>query len=237
MEDITETGEKSVGQSASLRDYVVRFPQEAQVGPEFHLREQFWASISKNLREAAERGELGLEQFDSLVGGLIAAKEWLAERDFLTGLGNRKSYEQHINERLVESKRNNLPLTLVALDLDNFKTLNDERGHPAGNIFLIRLGEIIRHNKRAEDFAARVGGDEVIIILPNTDIKGAEIFIERLSGEIRGLIEGDIQFAGLAKPLGVSFGYAGWNGQESAKELEDRVDKELYRVKGAKKNG
>lgn len=222
-------------QIESLRDYVARFPHEVGVGPEFYERKEFWASFSTSLRETAEQGKISWEQFDSLMGSLIAAKEWLGDYDLLTGLGNRRSYQQHLQERLAESKRHNSSLVLVELDLDNFKALNDERGHPAGNRFLIELGKLIRGHKRAEDFAARVGGDEIMIILPHATSEGTEVFITRLKEEIQKLIEGNTEFLGLPKPLGVSFGYAEWDRQESIEELEKRVDDNLYTAKNAKK--
>lgn len=222
-------------QIESLRDYVARFPQEIGVGPEFYKRKTFWTLFSASLRETAEQGKISWKQFDSLMGSLITAKEWLGDYDLLTGLGNKRSYQQHLQEHLAESKRHNSPLALVELDIDDFKVLNDERGHPAGNRFLIELGKLIRGHKRAEDFAARVGGDEIMMILPHTTSKEAAVFIARLQEEVQKLIEGNAEFLGLSRPLGISFSHDEWDRQESIEGLEKRVDDNLYTAKNAKK--
>ena len=107
-----------------------------------------------------------------------------ATTDGLTGLHNVRSFQAKMVEEFERARRYQLPLSLVMLDVDHFKGFNDNFGHPAGDVVLQSVGRIMRETARAVDFAARVGGEEFLVILPNTDAPGAAVFGERLRSAI-----------------------------------------------------
>jgi diguanylate cyclase (GGDEF)-like protein/PAS domain S-box-containing protein len=96
-----------------------------------------------------------------------------AIRDPLTGLFNRRFLEETLVREVARATRGNLPLSIVMLDLDKFKVLNDTFGHSAGDVVLREVGHLLRENVRAADVACRYGGDEFIIVMPDTTLANA----------------------------------------------------------------
>ncbi|MBI4402035.1 MAG: diguanylate cyclase [Nitrospirae bacterium] len=107
--------------------------------------------------------------------------------DPLTGLVNRRQFEERLLEEVQRAKRHGLPLSLVMVDLDNFKRINDEFGHQAGDEALRTTARVIRQTARAIDVACRYGGEEFAIILPQTDKAGAAVIADRICAEFRKL--------------------------------------------------
>lgn len=144
--------------------------------------------------------------------------EHLAQHDPLTGLANRRRFEQELAGELARATRQNAPLSVVALDLDRFKEYNDAHGHVAGDRLLKRLASAWTETLRAVDLIARLGGDEFVAVLPNCPPAEAERVVQRLSRRI---------------PLGLtcSAGTACWDGRESADELYTRADRAMYEAK------
>lgn len=103
-----------------------------------------------------------------------------ADHDALTQLHNRRSFDLRILEEIERHKRYGLPLSLLMLDIDHFKQVNDTYGHLAGDETLRQLANTLRNTCRGTDFMARYGGEEFVVILPHTDISQAEILAERL---------------------------------------------------------
>ncbi len=106
--------------------------------------------------------------------------------DSLTGLYNRRYFDEQLDKEIHRSFRNGHTFSLVMIDIDNFKKVNDSYGHPLGDEVLKGLSFIIKNHLRSEDVGARYGGEEFIILLPHTDINGAWIFSERLLESVRG---------------------------------------------------
>ncbi len=104
--------------------------------------------------------------------------------DSLTGLGNYGYLVTSVTKEIEKSKRYDLPMTLIFLDLDNFKRINDTKGHEVGNMILIKVSEIIKEKIRSSDYAFRYGGDEFIILLPLTDKLISREVAERIRLEI-----------------------------------------------------
>lgn len=105
----------------------------------------------------------------------------LAVQDPLTGLANRRAFNQAFSHAWRRCRRANLPISLLSIDLDHFKQLNDTYGHPAGDACLKWVARIIRrHARRPEDIAARVGGEEFALLLPDTPLEVAQSIAERL---------------------------------------------------------
>ena len=108
----------------------------------------------------------------------------LAAIDGLTGLSNRRVLDERAKLEFQSARRYHSPLSVVLLDIDNFKKRNDECGHLAGDQVLQQMGSLIRSSARETDLAARYGGEEFVILLPNTDQDGATQFAERLKAAI-----------------------------------------------------
>lgn len=112
----------------------------------------------------------------------------LADTDVLTGLGNRRAFDRQLDLELARASRNKEPLALLLLDIDHFKTYNDCYGHQAGDLCLQQVAAAIRGTlKRPADFAARYGGEELAIILPQTGYDSALLMAQKLCDAVRGL--------------------------------------------------
>ena len=105
-------------------------------------------------------------------------------RDPLTGLGNRGATLTELQNRFDLSRRHERPLSVAMCDLDHFKDINDTYGHGAGDVVLAAFGERVRQNLRGTDLAGRIGGEEFLLILPETDMEGALLLAERLRAAI-----------------------------------------------------
>jgi diguanylate cyclase (GGDEF)-like protein len=124
-----------------------------------------------------------------------------AQLDPLTGLPNRRALEAMLTAEVGRSIRFRRPLTVAVLDCDGFKGLNDQRGHATGDQALQRLGDLLRRSVRCYDGVFRVGGDEFVIVLPETDRSGAEHVCERLRTAFAHELER--AFPGLSASVGV----------------------------------
>jgi two-component system, cell cycle response regulator len=148
--------------------------------------------------------------------------EQLAYRDELTGLANRRFAVRQLHAEISRARRHGQDLALVILDADRFKTLNDRHGHLAGDEVLRGLADRIRGRLREEDVAARFGGEEFLVLLPDTAAEGARAAVAAEPFSI----------GRIALPLTVSAGYAAWEG-EDLERLVARADRGLYAAKEA----
>ena len=169
---------------------------------------------------------------ESQVEGLNA----LSMTDALTDLSNRRAFDLRLAQEYSREQRSGKPLTLLVLDVDHFKQYNDHYGHPAGDIVLQKLGQILRLAEgRASDFAARLGGEEFCILLPETGITGARKVAEHIHQLVR---EAEIAHATspIAPNLTVSIGIALAH-DEPLEAFVERADQALYHVKHHGRNG
>ncbi|MFL5675581.1 MAG: diguanylate cyclase [Chloroflexota bacterium] len=154
----------------------------------------------------------------------------LADRDPLTGFYNHRFLHERLGEEVVRAQRARRPLSVLMLDLDDFKLVNDTFGHLFGDRVLTWTAELIRSTLRASDIPARYGGDEFAIILPETDGDDARRAAERILDAFR-----DRAFVGEQRgpvPIGASIGVATFPGEaRTATELIAGADEALYRVK------
>ncbi len=164
----------------------------------------------------------------------LEKKELLAITDALTGLYNRAFFDESIEEEVRDSIKNNKSLSLIMLDIDGFKRVNDTLGHLIGDSVLAEISGIIKRGARASDLPARFGGEEFVVILPNTTIHEAHEVGERIRSKIE-----EINFIVEGRPntsLTVSIGVATLKGTDLAKDLLDRADKALLTAKRRGKN-
>lgn len=150
-----------------------------------------------------------------------------ASHDALTGLANRRVFEERIPGMMSSAQRYNNPLTMLSMDLDRFKQINDNLGHLAGDEVLKSVADVLRNAIRTSDLLVRMGGDEFILILDNTDQISAQILAERLCKAVDEL---DI-WADSKTKLGISIGLAQLEKRESLANWLERADDILYHAK------
>lgn len=153
-----------------------------------------------------------------------------AYTDFLTGLNNRSKFDEVYREEMLRVKRYETPLTLILADIDHFKRVNDTYGHDAGDDVLKAFSAILSHHIRETDFIARWGGEEFIILCPNTDAQGAAVLAEVLRAKIE-----DSLFPAVDR-LSASFGVAQLQKGMDAKSLFQFLDDALYQAKEQGRN-
>jgi diguanylate cyclase (GGDEF)-like protein len=151
-----------------------------------------------------------------------------AHTDALTKLGNYRAFHESLRSEMHRSERYGRPLTLIMIDLDSFKSLNDTFGHQAGDAALAEMGRVIRESLRREDFAARYGGDEIAIILPETKSRGALMVVQRLLAAVRArkFVHED-----RALPVSISAGVASFEQGMTISQFVGAADEALYRAK------
>lgn len=156
--------------------------------------------------------------------------ESLARIDSLTEIKNRRAFNEKLQEEWARSARYRTPLSMVLLDVDNFKSYNDSFGHPAGDEVLKKVASVLDAAVRGTDFLARYGGEEFVLLLPNTDADGAMILAERLRQKIA-----DVPWK--ERPVTVSLGVGStFGGPEPATDLTTVADGALYGSKAAGRN-
>ncbi|MCF8470824.1 MAG: GGDEF domain-containing protein [Parvibaculum sp.] len=157
--------------------------------------------------------------------------EALAQTDELTGLLNRRGFEDILNRNLLSAARYDETGLLAYIDLDNFKSINDRCGHLVGDEVLRSVGSFIKRNIRATDYAARLGGDEFAILYVRASQRPAR---ERAKEMLRGLANLDIPCKSHRISVRASLGLAAYDGDTQQSDLIDRADRAMY---ADKKNG
>ena len=145
--------------------------------------------------------------------------------DPLTGLSNRRTFDEQLEREITRSQRHGVPLTLVFLDLRNFKKANDTYGHAVGDAVLRRLARVFDENIRASDYSCRVGGDEFALILPQSEAQSTLSLVQRTAQRFIETIQTLAPEAGIV----LDFGLASYPGDaESATSLFKAADADLY---------
>lgn len=183
-----------------------------------------------NLRRAREEN-IRLER---MVKERTAELQRISQTDKLTGLSNRCHLEEQLDMEFKRAGRYHFPLTLAVVDLDHFKRVNDNHGHLAGDAVLREIGTRLRVELRETDFVGRFGGEEFVVILPNTKLHGAL----RLAEILRRLVEENpVHFEGKALPITASIGVAEMSAShQSYKEIFSDADRALYQAKEEGRN-
>ena len=156
----------------------------------------------------------------------------LAATDDLTGLLARRFLESHLRGLVAAAARHGRPLSVVMLDGDNFKDINDLHGHSVGDFVLRTVVDRMRSRLREEDLLGRWGGDELILVLPDVNLDGALVAADALR---EAIADTEVSIDGQRIPVTISAGAATWD-HESGLELVDRADGALYDAKAAGRN-
>jgi diguanylate cyclase (GGDEF)-like protein len=181
----------------------------------------------KEAKEKAERLSYQLQKANSKLQELVS-------RDGLTGLYNHLHFQETLENEVARANRYGAPLSLVMLDIDFFKKINDTYGHPSGDLVLQNIGTILTQAVRSSDLVARYGGEEFAVILPETGISGLKVFAERMRRSIERATTqiGEVQVSVTVSVGGVS--YEPGQNDAGKQMLIDTADKALY---SSKRNG
>jgi diguanylate cyclase (GGDEF)-like protein len=157
-----------------------------------------------------------------------------ASQDSLTGLGNRRRFEEDLAAAMARSRRGGSTGALLMLDLDDFKRVNDSRGHPAGDQLIKEIAGVLRKRARKSDTLARLGGDEFAVILPHCSREEALLAAEAIATEVRGYHPG-----GSSDPVTVSIGVAmfGEDPRTSVATIVSEADTAMYAAKDEGRDG
>ncbi len=163
---------------------------------------------------------------------LMGLTSHLAATDGLTELYNHRHFIQQLQARLERARQTGLPLSLVLIDLDDFKAFNDRFGHLVGDEVLRAVGHLVRQSVRRTDMAARYGGEEFAILLPDTDIEAACAFAQRIRAALPSVHAFIQQLTEGGPPLSASFGVASYPVHaRDWRELLQRADEACYQAK------
>ncbi|MEA2424861.1 MAG: hypothetical protein QOH13_1271, partial [Thermoleophilaceae bacterium] len=156
--------------------------------------------------------------------------------DELTGLFNVRQFHSRLENEIDRAERFATPLSLVMLDIDKFKSVNDNHGHQQGDRVLVEVARVLRRLSRDVDLPARYGGEELAVVLPQTDLAGAEQQAERMRSAIEAMQIVRLDGGGLL-PITASFGVASFPGEGADKTgLVAAADAALYRAKRGGRN-
>ena len=172
------------------------------------------------LTVAAAINRTHIEQHEAKLQAALAE---MAAIDELTGCAVRRVLRQRMEEEIARSVRSLSPLSLLMIDVDQFKSVNDTYGHVIGDHVLADIGAVLRHSGRAFDVISRLGGDEFALLLPETDVPGAVEVAQRIRNDLPAAVE---------VPVTLSIGVGGLDrSNPSAEHLLDSADFALYQVK------
>lgn len=183
--------------------------------------------------QPVDGGELSAVTSTLALGASRFDLQQLAVYDPCTGLYNRRYMDGALTTELQRAKRFRMAMSLMILDLDHFKEVNDQFGHLTGDRVLAQAGRVLHESVRTCDIVVRYGGDEFILILPATSLGGARHVARRIRSRIKKLKVGS---GSRAIQLSFSGGVAAVHTRSTERSLLDAADRRLYRAKGAGRN-
>ncbi len=190
-------------------------------------------SQTRQLKSASSLIALGIENIEMFRRSEEDRQELkqLAITDDLTGLYNRRFLDEYLRIQIAMARRKHNPIGFLVIDIDHFKRVNDTYGHEAGDLVLMRIGERLRHVTRASDLPVRFGGEEFLVVMPDTGADGACAFAERVRAELSDQpIEDLIPAASLGLTVSIGVSVYPQHG-ESVSQVLRAADEALYRSK------
>jgi len=231
---------KSDAFDQGANDYLVKLPEKVELLA--RIRSHAKSYIAQKERDEAFRNLSQMrEQLEKMNNELARSNrelQRLSSMDGLTGLANRRQFDETLEQEWQRAIRTNMPLSLIFLDIDFFKRYNDHYGHQAGDDCLKEVAEAMQKTvHRPADLVSRYGGEEFVMILPDTTSEGALAVAEKVLAGITDLRIPHANSA-VADHLTLSIGVATASPQESSRpaELIEAADKMLYRAKDQGRN-
>ena len=224
-----EVQDKEVAQCLALESAISSENVQKEL---YNLQQESQELLEQHVQERTLELNIALQELE-VANQELALKNTLDE---LTGLNNRRFYDQKILAEFRRSKRNLTPLSVVIIDIDHFKMVNDTYGHQAGDLCLKNLAGIIKGNlKRSTDIGCRYGGEEFCLIIPDTDILGAIELAENLRQKVT---TATFEFEQQIIKITISCGVATYTQQDDAspEKLFAAADKALYQAKNNGRN-
>ncbi|MEJ2686715.1 MAG: GGDEF domain-containing protein, partial [Gammaproteobacteria bacterium] len=169
-----------------------------------------------------------LEEESGELRNRIQRERQLALVDSLTGVPNRMAYEEQVEQEYRRWKQAGDPLTMVLMDIDNFKAVNDTYGHKAGDKVLKTIGQLVADNLGNNEFLARYGGEEFVLLLPGADSAHALKVADELCDSVRNC---GFHYRGNGVRITVSCGIAGFRDDDGPDAVFERADRAMYRAK------
>lgn len=228
-----------------ISDYLSSLNHFSEVLSDSHSPDELVAEVQK-VKEDTQSVEQSQQQFDAQMSDMMGEIESLRIEleqvreesliDALTGLANRRAFDQMLDEITNEKSGNSPIFSIVIADIDHFKKFNDTYGHLVGDKVLKYVSKIIKDCVKGKDLAARFGGEEFTLVLPDTGISGAEIVSEQLRSAIAkaNLID-KVANEDYGK-VTISIGVSQYKPNEQPLETLERADKALFRAKGKGRN-
>jgi two-component system cell cycle response regulator len=200
-------------------------------GLEIGINDYLTRPIDKNELLARVRTQVRKKRYTERLRDNVQQSIEMAITDPLTGLYNRRYMESHLVTSIEQATARGKPLTVLVIDMDYFKSINDNHGHDAGDDVLREFAVRIRKSIRGIDLACRYGGEEFVVVMPETDLAVATMVAERLRRRI-ATEPFPIQQGGRTIEMTISIGIAALGGAgDSAANLLKRADQALYRAK------
>ena len=204
-------------------------------GLDLGVNDYLMRPVDRNELVARVRTQIRRKRYVDQLKGSVQATIEMAVVDALTGLNNRRFLESHFAALLDDAAHKNRPLSIMILDIDHFKLVNDNYGHDSGDEVLKAFGMRVKRVIRGADLMCRMGGEEFVIVMPNTPIDVAELIAERVRAAVQGA-RFQIDASGRSIPITVSIGLAD-RGIDCGPDLVyKRADRALYRAKTEGRN-
>jgi diguanylate cyclase (GGDEF)-like protein len=172
----------------------------------------------------------GINKLIAVAGSVVEEQERLSMTDGLTAVTNRRGFDLQLSARTTPSRQQKPPLSLVMIDVDHFKSINDSQGHATGDTVLKSLAQVLRSALRPDDLLARFGGEEFVALLPGCPLPEALAVTEKLRAAVQA------HDFGFGRPVTASFGVAQFSAGQSPEALIAAADARLYAAKAAGRN-